>query len=238
MSQTPEPGGAGPDPVGRAEELRRLIEYHNDRYHRLDNPEISDADYDELVRELRAIEADHPDLVVPDSPTSSVGAPPSTLFAPVEHRVPMMSLDNAFTPEELQAWADRLAKQIPADTAFVCELKIDGLAISLTYRGGSYVQAATRGDGRTGEDVTANVATISDIPERLSDAIGPLPEVIEVRGEVYMPKSAFDELNRRQAEARRSSVRQPPQLGGRLAPSEGRLDHGRPGPVVLGLPGG
>jgi DNA ligase (NAD+) len=129
-----------------------------------------------------------------------VGAAPSTLFAAVEHRVPMMSLDNAFSPEELQAWADRLARQIPADTAFVCELKIDGLAISLTYRGGRYVQAATRGDGRTGEDVTANVATIADIPDRLDPTAGPVPQVIEVRGEVYMPKSAFEELNRRQAE--------------------------------------
>jgi DNA ligase (NAD+) len=182
------------------EELRTLIRFHNDRYHRLDDPEITDAEYDQLVRELRSLEADHPDLVVPDSPTSSVGAAPSTLFAPVAHRVPMMSLDNAFSTEELQAWADRLAKQIPADTAFVCELKIDGLAISLTYRQGRFVQAATRGDGRTGEDVTANVATIADIPRSLSPEVGPPPEVIEVRGEVYMPISAFAELNRRQAE--------------------------------------
>jgi DNA ligase (NAD+) len=113
----------------------------------------------------------------------------------------MMSLDNAFSPGELQAWADRLAKQIPADTAFVCELKIDGLAISLTYRRGRFVQAATRGDGRTGEDVTANVATIADIPTLLDGSVGAPPEVIEVRGEVYMPVSAFEDLNRRQAAA-------------------------------------
>jgi DNA ligase (NAD+) len=112
-----------------------------------------------------------------------------------------MSLDNAFSSEELHAWADRLAKQVPVDTAFVCELKIDGLAISLTYRHGRFVQAATRGDGRTGEDVTANVATIADIPDRLSQNIGTPPVVIEVRGEVYMPISAFEDLNRRQAEA-------------------------------------
>ena len=189
------------DPVARAETLRDLIEYHNDRYHRLDAPEIADAEYDALVRELRGIEAEHPDLVVPDSPTTTVGAAPSTLFAEVAHRVPMMSLDNAFSPEELQAWADRLAKQVPEDTAFVCELKIDGLAISLTYREGRYVQAATRGDGRTGEDVTANVATIEDIPRTLDAAARPTPALIEVRGEVYMPKSAFEELNRRQADA-------------------------------------
>ncbi len=187
--------------MARAEELRALIAYHNDRYHRLDDPEISDGEFDDLVRELRSIETDHPDLVVPGSPTSTVGAASSALFAPVAHRVPMMSLDNAFSREELQAWADRLAKQIAANTAFVCELKIDGLAISLTYRGGRFVQAATRGDGRTGEDVTPNVATIADIPERLRSTVDPPPELIEVRGEVYMPVSAFNDLNRRQAEA-------------------------------------
>ena len=193
--------GRHPDPGERMEELRSLVRFHNDRYHRLDDPEITDAEYDQLVRELRALEADHPDLVVPDSPTSAVGAAPSTLFAPVAHRVPMMSLDNAFSTEELQAWSDRLGKHVPADTAFVCELKIDGLAISLTYRRGRFVQAATRGDGRTGEDVTANVATIADIPTWLSPEVAPPPEIIEVRGEVYMPISAFEELNRRQAEA-------------------------------------
>ncbi len=191
----------GPDPVARAEELRRLVAFHNEHYFGLDQPLISDAEYDALVRELASIEADHPDLAVSGSPTTMVGAAPSPLFAPVAHRVPMMSLDNAFTPEELQAWAERLAKQIPADTAFVCELKIDGLAISLTYRDGRFVQAATRGDGRTGEDVTPNVATIDVIPERLSPEVGRPAAIIEVRGEVYMPISAFEELNKRQAEA-------------------------------------
>ncbi len=197
----PTTGPGDSDPVARVEQLRALISYHNDRYHRLDDPEISDADFDALVRELRTIEAEHPDLVTPGSPTSTVGAAPSVLFAPVRHRVPMMSLDNVFSPEELNGWADRLARQVPEDTGFVCELKIDGLAISLTYRDGRFVQAATRGDGRTGEDVTANVATIADIPDRLDRAAGPPPEVIEVRGEVYMPISAFDDLNRRQVES-------------------------------------
>ncbi len=191
----------GDDPVARAAELRGLIAHHNERYHVLDDPEVTDAEYDELVRELRAIEADHPDLVVPDSPTGRVGAAPSTLFAPVTHHVPMMSLDNAFSPEELRAWADRVAKQVPPDTAFECELKIDGLAISLLYRDGVFVQAATRGDGTTGEDVTANIATIAAIPDRLDPAVGRPPEVLEVRGEVYMPITAFEELNRRQAGA-------------------------------------
>ncbi|HUA96371.1 MAG TPA: NAD-dependent DNA ligase LigA [Acidimicrobiales bacterium] len=197
---TPGDGG-GLDPVARSAELRDLIAHHNERYHQLDDPEITDAEFDALVRELRTIEAEHPDLVVPDSPTNLIGAPPSTQFAPVVHHVPMMSLDNAFSPEELQAWADRVAKLVPEDTDFECELKIDGLAISLVYRDGRFAQAATRGDGTTGEDVTANVATIAAIPAELDAAIGPAPEVLEVRGEVYMPITAFDELNRRQAAA-------------------------------------
>ncbi len=194
-------GASAVDPVGRAAELRALIAHHNERYHTLDDPEITDAEYDELVRELRGIEAEHPDLVVPDSPTTTVGAAPSTLFAPVVHHVPMMSLDNAFSPDELRAWADRVAKQVPPDTAFECELKIDGLAMSLLYRDGEFVQAATRGDGTTGEDVTANVATVAAVPARLDPSVGPPPEVLEVRGEIYMPIAAFDDLNRRQAEA-------------------------------------
>ncbi len=189
------------DPVARAEELRRLLRHHNQRYYAEDAPEIPDADYDALAAELRAIEAAHPDLVVPDSPTQSVGAAPSTLFAPAPHRVPMMSLDNAFDQDELAAWAARLAKHVPADTAFACELKIDGLAMSLTYRDGRYVQAATRGDGQVGEDVTPNVATISAIPHALADAVAPPPSVVEVRGEGYMPTAAFEDLNRRQADA-------------------------------------
>jgi DNA ligase (NAD+) len=192
---------ARPDPVARAEELRALIAHHNRRYYQLDAPEVSDAEYDELVRELRVIEEEHPDLVVPGSPTETVGAAPSALFAPVRHRVPMMSLDNAFGAEELTAWADRLARQVPADTAFVCELKIDGLAISLTYEDGRFVRAATRGDGRVGEDVTPNVATIEDLPTELAIGRAERPRVLEVRGEVYMSKSAFAELNRRQEEA-------------------------------------
>ena len=196
-----EDDSAAGDPVARAGELRALIVHHNERYHTLDDPEITDAEYDALVRALRDLEAEHPDLAVPDSPTSQVGAAPSTLFAPVVHHVRMMSLDNAFSPEELQAWADRVGKQVPPDTAFECELKIDGLAISLLYRDGRFVQAATRGDGTTGEDVTANIATVGAIPKELDPAAGPLPEVLEVRGEVYMPIAAFDDLNRRQAEA-------------------------------------
>src|SRR5439155_5557764 len=121
------------DPAARAEELRELIEHHNHRYHVLDEPEISDADYDDLVRELLSIEEQHPDLVTPDSPTQKVGGRASTLFAPVKHRTPMMSLDNAFSPAEVEAWRKRMDRLLPANVepTFVCELKIDGLAVSL-----------------------------------------------------------------------------------------------------------
>jgi DNA ligase (NAD+) len=187
------------DPVARAAELRATIEYHNTRYHELDDPEISDAEYDEKVRELREIEELHPDLVTPDSPTQVVGASPSSLFAPVQHRTRMMSLDNAFSFDELVAWGRRMERYISGDVDYVCELKIDGVALSLVYEKGRYVQAATRGDGAVGEDVTENVRTVEAVPERLRGG-GP-PDVLEVRGEVYMPIKAFEELNARQAEA-------------------------------------
>lgn len=183
------------DPALRVDELRAQIAHHNERYHTLDDPEISDADYDALVRELRSLEADHPDLVVEGSPSELVGGPVSATFSSVTHRVPMMSLDNAMDADEVGAWADRVAKGLDGvQPTFVCELKFDGLAISLRYEAGRFVQAATRGDGRVGEDVTANVATIGDVPDQLpADA----PAVVEVRGEVYMTRSSFDALNER-----------------------------------------
>ncbi len=187
------------DPAARAGELRALVEYHNQRYHALDDPEISDAEYDALVRELRALEADHPELASADSPTQKVGAAPSSLFSPVRHRMPMMSLDNAFGFDELVAWGKRMERYISGDVDYVCELKIDGLAMSITYEDGRYVRAATRGDGVTGEDLTENVRTIADVPERLTG--DDVPQLLEVRGEVYMPLSAFEELNQRQGEA-------------------------------------
>jgi DNA ligase (NAD+) len=200
--------GAG-DPAGdalalRADELRDLIEYHNERYHALDAPEIPDADFDALVRELRQLEADHPELATADSPTRTVGAPPTAgLFTEVRHRVPMMSLDNAFDEVELEAWADRLRRQLPdldlTALDFCCEPKVDGVAMSLTYVDGRLTQAATRGDGVTGEDVTANVATVRDVPHRLDPAAGPYPHHLEVRGEIYMPTAAFAAFNERAA---------------------------------------
>jgi DNA ligase (NAD+) len=171
------------DPAARAADLRQTIEYHNRRYHQLDDPEIADAEYDALVRELHAIEEAHPELVTADSPTQKVGAAPDTsTFAPVRHRQPMMSLDNAFSFEELQAWGKRMERYISGDVDFVCELKIDGLAMSVLYEDGRYTKAATRGDGVVGEDVTANVATIEAVPEHLKGQRR--PSVLEVRGEV------------------------------------------------------
>jgi len=191
MTATPSTG----DVADRIDSLRALLAHHNHRYHTLDDPEISDAEYDALVRELRTLEADHPELAVPDSPTGQVGGAVSATFDPVTHRVPMMSLDNAMDVDELRAWADRVVKGLDGATpTFVCELKFDGLAISLRYEDGVFVQAATRGDGRVGEDVTANVATIDEIPHRLPDHA---PAVVEVRGEVYMTRSSFEQLNER-----------------------------------------
>jgi DNA ligase (NAD+) len=203
--QSPDPSTGPVEPAERVEELRAQIAYHNQKYHSQDAPEISDADFDALMRELRGIEEEHPDLATPDSPTQAVGAAASVLFASVQHRVPMMSLDNAFDLDELRGWVDRIARIDAAvvEAEFECELKIDGLAMSLTYEDGRFVQAATRGDGTTGEDVTHNVATVRAVPHTLRwpKNRGPVPKILEVRGEVYMPVTAFDELNRRQMEA-------------------------------------
>ncbi len=192
----------------RISELIERIGYHNDRYHVHDDPEIPDAEFDELVRELRELEAAYPELVRPDSPTQTVGADPSTLFAPVEHRMPMMSLDNAFDREELNAWADRARRRLAAEDLgdLVCELKFDGLAVSLRYVNRKLEQAATRGNGRVGEDITANILTVSSIPHRLPRNA---PDVLEVRGEVYMPLSAFEELNAEQDRAGKARYANP-----------------------------
>jgi len=192
-------------PDARAAELRAAIDHHNERYHVLDSPEISDAEYDALKRELLEIEAAHPELATPDSPTLTVGGAPSELFAEVRHEVPMMSLDNAQTEAELRSWADRLVRLAPeldlATLAFCCEPKVDGVAMSLTYDDGRFVQAATRGNGVVGEDVTANVATVSSVPEFLSKKTAPFPARLFVRGEIYMPTADFAALNERQLAA-------------------------------------
>jgi DNA ligase (NAD+) len=178
----------------RIDALRAQVAHHNRLYHELDAPELPDADYDALVRELRAIEADHPELATPESPAQAVGSAASATFAPVVHAVPMTSLDNAMDGDELRAWADRVVKGLAGvEPRYVAELKFDGLAMSLRYERGELVQAATRGDGRVGEDVTANVRTIDAVPRTLASE--EVPDVLEVRGEVYMPTAVFDELN-------------------------------------------
>jgi DNA ligase (NAD+) len=184
-------------PAERLAELRAQVAHHNRRYHELDNPEISDADFDLLVRELRQLEDEHPELATASSPTQAVGGAPSATFAPVVHHVPMTSLDNAMDASELAAWGDRIARALGDETVrFVCELKIDGVAMSVRYERGRFTQAATRGDGRVGEDVTANVATVSAVPHALRSPAGSdVPEVLEVRGEVFMPVASFDKLN-------------------------------------------
>ncbi|GLY99761.1 NAD-dependent DNA ligase LigA [Actinoplanes sp. NBRC 103695] len=166
---------------------------HQYRYYVLDSPTIADAEFDEKLKELEAIEEKYPSLRTPESPTQRVGGTFSTLFTAVEHAERMMSLDNVFDLDELQAWADRTVRDAGGPVPFICELKVDGLAINLTYEKGRLVRGATRGDGRTGEDVTANVRTIREIPERLTD--DDPPELLEVRGEIYFPASAFADLN-------------------------------------------
>jgi len=191
-----------PEIEQRAAALRDEIGEHNRRYHGDDDPIISDAEYDALVRELRDLESEFPELVTPDSPTQQVGAPVSTQFSEVRHRLPMMSLDNAFSFEELLEWGKRTERRLGSEgesVGYVCELKIDGFAISLTYEDGRYVRAATRGDGRVGEDMTANVGTIAAVPKKLDTK--KVPTLVEVRGEVYMPIAAFEALNKRQADA-------------------------------------
>lgn len=186
----------------RAAELRQILEQANYDYYVLDAPKLSDAEYDRLFRELRVLEEAYPELATPDSPTRRVGAEPASQFEKVRHLAPMLSLDNAFNPDELRAWEDRNARILREvrDAGYVAELKIDGAAVSLLYEDGYLVRGATRGNGTIGEDVTRNLRTIREIPLRLrSDA--PIPRRLEIRGEVYMPFSGFAALNERRAAA-------------------------------------
>ena len=184
----------------RAEELRALLEHHNYRYYVLDNPEVPDAEYDRLMRELEGIEASHPELVTPDSPTQRVSGTPQEGFATVLHRVPMLSLANAFSEEEVTDFNRRVEQGLERqDIVYAAEPKMDGVAISLTYEDGLLTTAATRGDGERGEDVTANVRTIRAVPLKL---VGKgWPALLEVRGEIYMPRAGFEAFNRRALEA-------------------------------------
>src|SRR5438132_631823 len=189
------------DVQARLDELRAELNHHLYRYHVLDDPEISDAAYDELYDELKGLEDEHPDLIAPDSPTQRVGAPPSDKFEKSQHLTPMGSLDKVTTDEALSKWAEDVRKRLDSDEsiAYVIEPKIDGSAINLVYEQGFFVRGATRGDGYQGEEVTPNLRTISAIPLQMRHVGDDPPTVLEVRGEVYMPLSGFREFNERLA---------------------------------------
>jgi DNA ligase (NAD+) len=184
--------------AGRARELREALEEANYNYHVLDAPTIADDTYDALLRELRDLEEAHPELATPDSPTQHVGGAPVSDFPPYPHAVPMLSLANAFDAADLRAFDARVTKLAGAPVAYACELKIDGLAMSLRYENGTLVSAGTRGDGTVGEDVTANIRTVADVPRKLR---APFPATVDVRGEIYMRRSAFAALNAARAAA-------------------------------------
>jgi DNA ligase (NAD+) len=195
----------------RIEDLRAQVRYHAERYYRDDDPEIGDDEYDALYRELQRLEEEHPELVTPDSPTQRVGAEPVSELKKVRHELPMLSLANVRSPEELEAWVQRMRAHLARegiedpDFSYVCEPKVDGLAISLLYEDGVFVRGATRGNGEVGEDVTHNLRTIRTIPQRVAGA----PQRLEVRGEVYMSLPDFQALNERRAEAGLSTFMNP-----------------------------
>ncbi|MFM9433166.1 NAD-dependent DNA ligase [Janthinobacterium sp. CG_23.3] len=190
--------------VRHLDKLRREIDHHNYRYYVLDHPVISDAQYDQLFRDLQTIELGHPELLTSDSPTQRVGAPPRPSFGEVRHHVPMASIASAYTAAEIEAWDRHVCQHLGAhgDISYTAEPKFDGASVSLRYEGGKLTLAGTRGDGATGEDVTANVRTINSVPLRLQGK--DWPDVLEVRGEVYMQKTDFERLNAAQAGAGRT----------------------------------
>ena len=256
--------GAEPTPGARERhaELSQQVDEHQYRYYVLDRPTVSDAEYDALLRELEALEAELPALRTPSSPTQRVGGTYSTQFTPVAHHERMLSLDNAFTVEELAAWAQRVERDAGSPPSYLCELKVDGLAVAVVYERGRLVRAATRGDGRTGEDVTPNVRTIASIPERLGpeppdpeplgpgrlgperlgpESLGPgrlagtePPELVEVRGEVYLPVARFTELNASLVEAGKAPFANPRSAAaGSLRQKDPRVTAQRPLRMVV-----
>ncbi|MEE3118863.1 MAG: NAD-dependent DNA ligase LigA, partial [Pseudomonadota bacterium] len=190
---------ASPEQIQRVADLRSAIEDHNYRYYVLDDPRIPDAEYDRLFRELQQLESEFPELASDESPTRRVGSSVETSFAEVVHRIPMLSLDNAFSEDELRDFDRRVRERLGTEDGveYVCEPKLDGLAVSLHYEHGLLTRAATRGDGYAGEDITANIRTIPSIPLKLRGE--QVPELVEVRGEVYMPKAGFEKLNQKLA---------------------------------------
>ena len=183
--------------ANRVDELRARLRDASYRYYVLSDPDISDAEYDELLRELERLEEEYPDLRTADSPTQMVGAPQAAAFAPVRHRVAMLSLDNAFSAEELAAWGRRTERIVGNVAAYVCELKLDGVAVSLLYERGRLVRAATRGDGTVGDDITPNVRTVAGVPDRLT--LDDPPPAFEVRGEIFFTTAAFELVNQQMA---------------------------------------
>ena len=233
MSQVPAKHGvchanANAPSRARLADLRARIEHHLHRYHVLDDPEIADRDYDALMDELVALEAAHPELVTPDSPTQRVGAAPASGFRPRRHDTPMLSLDKCASVAELRGWAERCRRQLGDGVAlsYFCEPKVDGVAVNLTYQDGRLTRAATRGDGETGEDITANARTINAIPAELSGAPPPL---LEVRGEVYMPIDGFLAFNERARAAGEKPIVNPRNgAAGSLRQLDPRMTAGRP----------
>ena len=223
----------GVDVRGRIEDLREQVRYHNRRYHVDDAPEISDAEYDGLYRELEALEGEHPELVTPDSPTQRVGGEPIEGFEEVRHSVPMLSLANARKVDDLREWDARVRRLLGEDETprYVTELKIDGLAVSLRYENGRFVGGSTRGNGILGEDVTAQLRTIRSIPDRLDD--GP-PEVLEPRGEAYIPLADFEKLNKEIEEEGKKPYANPRNLAaGSIRQLDPRITARRPLTILL-----
>lgn len=213
----------------RAHTLREQLAHHNYRYYVLDDPEVPDAEYDRLMAELRELEAKHPELVTPDSPTQRVSGEAARVFGEVVHRVPMLSLENAFTAEDIENFDRRVRERLESEVpvAYSCEPKLDGLAVSLFYERGRFVRGATRGDGERGEDVTANLRTVKSVPLELRGS--GFPDVLEVRGEVYMTIRGFDEFNRRAAEKGEKTFVNPRNMAaGSLRQLDPRITASRP----------
>jgi DNA ligase (NAD+) len=229
--------GAEPPAVARERHaaLAQEIDDNQYRYFVLDAPTVSDSEYDALMRELTRLEVEYPALRTPDSPTQRVGGTYSTVFTPVPHAERMLSLDNSFSDDELTAWAERVERDAGGPFSYLCELKVDGLAINLTYEHGRLVRAATRGDGRTGEDVTPNVRTIADVPERLRAGEGEVvPEFVEVRGEIFFPVAGFAELNAALVEDGRAPFANPRNAAaGSLRQKDPRVTASRPLHLVV-----
>jgi len=228
----------GPDAAARqrAAELAATIDDYQYQYYVLDAPTVSDGEYDVLLRELGVLEDRYPELRTPDSPTQRVGGTYSTLFAPVEHLQRLLSLDNVFDQAELEAWTARVLRDAHTDVNWLCEVKHDGLAIDLVYTAGRLLRAATRGDGRTGEDVTANVRTLDNVPDQLSatDPAYPVPDLLEVRGEVYFPVAGFAELNAALVAAGRAPFANPRNTAaGSLRQKDPRVTASRPLKLVV-----